>query len=99
MKALTVALLSTLLSAPAWGQQQCGPMDQIAAALGAEYQEVEIRQGISLRGHLMHLFMSPDGATWTIVGEKPGTGVGCVFDGGTNLQEPPMPEPDQGTGL
>jgi hypothetical protein len=94
--------IAAFLSIPslAWGQElQCGPMDQISASLAAEFQEVEIRQGVSSRGHLIHLFVEATGATWTIIGEKPGSGVGYILDSGTGFTEPPMPEPDQGTGL
>jgi hypothetical protein len=92
-----IALLST--ATPALAQEGCGPLDQLRAKLAAEYQEQEVRQGVSDRGWLMRLFMAPTGATWTIVGEKPGTGVGCVLDSGSDLREPPLPTPDQGEGL
>jgi len=103
-KTITAILfLSTLLAGPALAQQQpapnCGQMADWDRMLAEKYGETEIRQGLSARGWLMHLYMTPDGSTWTIVGEKPGTNAGCQLDGGTDLREPPLPEADMGQGL
>lgn len=96
MKYLAILFLLMIAGVvPAEAQQRnCGAMDGITAMLAEKYGEVEIRQGLSRKGWLMHLFVSPDGATWTIVGEAPGQGTGCIFDDGTDFQEPPPAEPE-----
>jgi hypothetical protein len=94
---LALALLSTL-AFPAMAEPNCGSMADWNRMLAEKYGEQEIRQGVSDGGHLMHLYMTPDGSTWTIVGEQAGTEKGCQLDGGTDLREPPAPEPDQGQG-
>jgi hypothetical protein len=104
LKVATAAVLSTLLAAPAWGQdappqRPCGPIDQIAAKLGAEYQETRVQQGVAQDGAmLLVIFAAPDGATWTAVMVRP-DGVGCMAAAGTDWQARSDPAPAVEEGL
>lgn len=74
----------------------CGPMDQIRHQLSERYGEVEIRQGVSDKGWLLHLFVEPTGKTWTVVLEQPGQDIGCIADAGKDFAEPQPAEEGDG---
>src|SRR5690349_18042800 len=64
MKALLIGILSTLAvitaAFPALAQQNCAPIDQVAAKLAAEYRETRVGQGITASGSaLLAIFASP----------------------------------------
>lgn len=64
--------------------------------LAQEFQEVRVHQGIGPEGsHMLAIFASPEGKTWTAVIVK-SDGMACIADGGTDWQErkdkAPVPE-------
>jgi hypothetical protein len=85
MKRLIAAALC-LLSAPAWAEPACAPIDQIEAKLAAEYHETRVQQGVVGEGKAMLLiFAAPNGATWTAVMLRH-DGIGCMAAAGTDWQ-------------
>lgn len=74
-----LALLSTLLTAPAMAQQpNCLPFDQMKGKLASEFQEVLVSTGLSVDNTLIAIFASKD-HTFTIVKAAAG-GKACIMD-------------------
>jgi hypothetical protein len=45
--------------------------DEIVSQLGSSYKEVPVAGGIAANGHILEVFVSPDGLSWTIVVTRP----------------------------
>jgi hypothetical protein len=95
---LTAAALSTLLAAPAWAQEQsnCAPFDVAAAFHANKLNETRVAQGI-IEGHMVMIFASPEGATWSLVIVNH-EGVACLKARGTDWQTRSDPAPVQEQG-
>jgi len=89
-----LALLSTLLSAPAWGQEQnCAPFDRVSAFHAEKLNETRIAQGISGDGtQMLMIFASPNGETWSIV-VVGSDGIACLKARGNDWQVRSDPAP------
>lgn len=77
---IAAAALPTFLSAASAQAIVCGPHQQLADLLGAQYHEVREGMGLSKSGTVMEVFTSPAG-TWTIVRSAP-DGTACIVDAG-----------------
>ena len=55
------------IAAPAYAQSpQCGPFTDLRTFLAKEHHEIELGGGIVNDKAVMIVFVSPDGATWTL---------------------------------
>ena len=59
----------------------CGLRDKVVQALGVKYQEKVQSVGITRRGNLIEVMVSPQGKTWTILVTDP-TGITCLVVAG-----------------
>ena len=83
---LTTALLSANASA---AQQNCLKRDIIVAKLGERYSEQLVGRGLQNENRLFEVFVSDDGASWTIIQSFP-TGISCIMAAGTNWLMPEL---------
>jgi len=75
----------------------CDDRAKVVEVLAQQYQEALVARGVVLNhGHLMELFVSKDGETWTLVVSQ-ATGLSCVIAAGEGWR-PVEPEPE-GTAL
>jgi hypothetical protein len=84
--------LSVISSAQAQvgGQPPCMPFQQFAEQLQSTYKEVQIGGGIVGGTHVVMLFASPGGATWTIL-QVDTTGKACGIAAGHEWDHGPLP--------
>lgn len=81
-----------MLTSPAWGQQiPCADREVAVKHLAQKYQESQIAYGLTNRGHMMELFISKDGETWTLVVSQP-NGLSCMIVAGQGWH-PVEPKP------
>jgi hypothetical protein len=83
-----------MLASPAAGQgTACADRERLVEFLMREYQEALIAQGVvSNGGHLMELFTSDAGGSWTLVVSQP-SGLSCMIAAGEGWQfAEPRPE-------
>ena len=82
MTAFVIALpLSTRMAQAA----QCGPHDDVAAALKQKFGEVVQVQGLSGDGRLMEIWANPKSGTWTAT-MTTSTGIACLSAYGDHFQ-------------
>ena len=62
-------------------QQACADRETLVAELGQNYQERLSAAGLFDRTHLVELFVSEDGGTWTLLLSR-ADGVTCVLSSG-----------------
>lgn len=90
IQALAVALLSTLLAAPALAQEQqeqnCRSLDAVIEQARDKYGEILTARAISQAGYMLMLFATPDGSTWTLVGLLKDGKTACTLDAGVAYQ-------------
>lgn len=98
---LALLLLGTLAfftSSQAEAQQvrtaglQCAHHDQMVKRLGAKFTEVPVSLGLAASGHVLQVFTTKDGETWTLVATAP-EGKSCIMAAGKYWQQLPI-EPD-----
>ncbi len=75
-----ITLIATLLATAASAVGPCGPRSDIIALLKDNFGEVEVGQGLSIRGNLVEIFVSPAGS-WTVILSRP-DGLSCLADSG-----------------
>ncbi len=84
-----------LASGPAAGQgKACFARDEVVENLAKKYQETIVAQGVVDQHHLMELFRSRGGETWTLVISK-SNGISClvaVGEGWHSITSKPLPE-------
>ncbi len=87
-----------MISAPAAGQQSVPCNDRAVALkfLADKYDEEPVARGLTNRGHMMELFVSKDGYTWTLLVSQPND-LACLIAAGEGWR-PVEPKP-QGTAL
>jgi len=73
-------LIVTLTATAASAVGPCASRSDIIAALKNNFGEVEVGRGLSNRGHLVELFVSPEGS-WTMLLSRP-DGLSCLGDAG-----------------
>ena len=93
MNRLIVLAAALAVGTPAAAQStpQCGPYDAVKAVLLDKYEEVRIGRGITARGMMMELYVSPEGE-WSIIETTP-KGRSCLRSDGFNWDgvAPPLP--------
>lgn len=88
-------------AAVAAGHQICVSHDDWAESLYMGYQERVVAAGITAGGHLLEVFASPYGETWTILYTPPIGGLTCSLASGENwliYPDPPGEPTDDGDG-
>lgn len=75
-----ITLIVTLAATAAGAVAPCGARSDITALIKDHFGEVEMGRGLSDRGHLMELFVSPAGG-WTLLMTNP-RGLSCFADAG-----------------
>ena len=76
---------------PAGGMQPaCQTHDEIMQMLDQKFAETPTALGLQSNGHLIQVFASKDGMTWTIVTTRP-DGVSCIVALGRHWEA--MPDP------
>ena len=87
-----VAATATALSIlPATAQQRepvCGAHDTIVERLKGEFSEKRVGVGLGHDGHLVEVFASEQGKTWSMLVTLP-TGKACLVGAGEAWQTPP----------
>ena len=76
---IAVAVAATAL--PAAAQMTCGKRDDVVAQLGALHQERLTAAGLTDATHLVELWTTEDGATWTLLSTR-ADGIACVLGSG-----------------
>lgn len=75
---------AVVLSAPAFAQAPCGPVEEVLKALEANVGEVPTAMGKDERGFAAMLTVSPSGS-YTVLGLRP-DGVACFITTGDGWQ-------------
>ena len=75
-----IALIVVLITTAASAVGPCASRSDIVVFLKAHFGEVVVAQGLSSRGHLVEVFVSPAGS-WTILLSQP-DGQSCLADAG-----------------
>lgn len=78
--ALALAITTTAAS-PAAAQAICASHEDMTELLGKRYKEQTVAIGIANNGHLIEVFTSVEGSTWTIIMTTP-QGQSCVVADG-----------------
>jgi hypothetical protein len=73
-------------------QKSCGPHNHITGQLDARYREEVRSLGLESDGHLIQVYVSATGATWTIVSTRP-DGLACIVAAGEWWQDLPRDLP------
>jgi hypothetical protein len=68
----------------------CHSHADLAAMLNQKYSEAPSAVGVQANGHLVEVFASNDGTSWTIVVTRP-DGVSCIVAVGENWETVPNP--------
>lgn len=71
-------------------QPACQTHDAIMRMLDQNFAEVPAALGLQSNGHLIQVFASKDGTTWTIVSTRP-DGVSCIVALGQHWEVLPDP--------
>ncbi|MBR1158495.1 hypothetical protein [Bradyrhizobium elkanii] len=80
IRVTAVTLAAVLMSTVAGSAQTCASRSDFVTFLKDHFGEVEVDRGLSDRGHLVEVFVSPAG-TWTILLSRP-DGSSCLVDAG-----------------
>lgn len=75
-----VTLAAASMTTVAGAAPSCASRTDFIAFLKDNFDEVEVDRGLSNRGHLVEVFVSPAG-TWTILLSRP-DGLSCMVDAG-----------------
>lgn len=75
-----IVLMAMSMTTAASAAQPCASRSDFVAFLNGHFGEVEVGQGLSSRGHLVEIFVSPAG-NWTILLSQP-DGRSCLVDAG-----------------
>lgn len=79
-----LAAIAVCLAMPAFAQQ-CGPRDDVAAALRGQYGERIMGQAIDVRGTYVTIWANLATGTWTITATRP-DGTSCIVGAGENYE-------------
>ena len=83
-----LALLLIVWSSSTLALPSCFPRDTWVKMLTKDYDETPVSHGINMDGNLMELFVSLDGATWTLLITNP-AGVSCGLGAGKHWRPTP----------
>lgn len=70
----------------------CGPHASMVAQLKDRFHEDIVSLGLAGNGHVMQMFKTADGGTWTLLSTTP-AGVACILASGQHWQTV-IPGPD-----
>ena len=88
---LFLAFLLGMLISPAQAQTPpCAPRDAMVASLGSMYAEEATGRGLSNEGHMVEIYTSSDGSTWTLIMIMP-NGMACVTGTGKGWRTVKLP--------
>ena len=73
------------------GRPSCAPQKKVADHLGERFSEAPVGIGLTANGHVMQVYSTADGESWTLVSTTP-QGVSCILAAGRHWQ-PLEPEP------
>lgn len=68
---------------------QCAAHDQMVKRLSAKFTEAPVSLGLAASGHVLQVFTTEDGDTWTIVATAP-EGRSCIMAAGKYWQNIPL---------
>ena len=71
-------------------QPACQTHDEIMQMLNQKFAEIPAALGLQSNGHVIQVFASKDGTTWTIVTTRP-DGVSCIVALGRHWEAVPDP--------
>lgn len=82
-----LALVTSLQpqSASAQAQMACAPHKAVVAKLGETFKEHAASLGLAANGHMMQIYSTPSGETWTLVSTSP-AGMSCILASGKHWQ-------------
>ena len=93
LAALSVAALP-IAKASGQGISRCGQRAGVVAGLERHYQEAQTALGLTAKGSLIELFVSPSGS-WTIIQTSP-QGMSCVMAAGSRWTQHVWPPKETG---
>jgi hypothetical protein len=79
---ITIASVSIASAQPAMSDV-CSKRDYMIKLLYNQYSENPFAIGLAKKGHVIELFLSPGGRTWTLVATAT-DGTSCFLDAGTS---------------
>lgn len=93
LAALSIAALP-FTPASAQGISRCGLRAGVVAGLEHHYQEAQTALGLTAKGSLIELFVSPSGS-WTIIQTSP-QGMSCIMAAGSRWSQHAWPPKESG---
>ena len=85
----TIAAIMALIAGPAKeahaGRPSCAPQKKVADHLGERFSEAPVGIGLTANGHVMQVYSTADGESWTLVSTTP-QGVSCILAAGRHWQ-------------
>ena len=94
MKFIIALLVLVFSSSSSIATTLCATHDVIISHLEKRYKESPIAVGVADNGHLVEIFASEKGASWTLILTSP-NGTSCLFAAGNNWQTFPFPIVDE----
>lgn len=85
MKALILAVLGLLLTAPLAAAIQCGPTEAVLTGLAERYDEQAVARGLMPDGSMAMVTATVDGGTWALLLVKP-DGQSCMMAAGRDWE-------------
>jgi hypothetical protein len=93
LAAAPLAAATPAAADPLTAQPACQSRDDINQLLTQRFDEVPTALGLQSNGHLIQVFVSKDGQTWTIVTTRP-DGISCIVALGQHWQAVDAPAAD-----
>jgi hypothetical protein len=93
LAAAPLAAATPAAADPLTAQPACQSRDDISQLLTQRFDEVPTALGLQSNGHLIQVFVSKDGQTWTIVTTRP-DGISCIVALGQHWQAVDAPAAD-----
>ncbi|NJO32079.1 MAG: hypothetical protein HC869_02060 [Rhodospirillales bacterium] len=93
LAALTIAMQAHAPAA-AQGIGRCGLRAGVVAGLERRYQEEQTALGLTAKGNLIEVFVSPSGS-WTIIQTSP-QGMSCIMAAGSRWAQRTWPPREEG---
>lgn len=93
MKQVIATALAVCISAPAWGQEQCGVRTELTAWLGDEYGETMQSAGIMPSGSVFETWANVETGTFTVLLTEGATACMVIAGNGfARVDEAPAPQ-------
>ncbi len=94
MKFIAVLLMLVFSSSYSFAAILCAPHDIVVLHLEDRYKESSVAIGVASNGHLVEVFASSKGYTWTLLLTDP-NGITCMMAAGDNWQTFNFPVEDK----